>query len=211
LNPDVVIGMLPFSAADLDSMRVSGVPRIVPDPNQPANWEGSGSVIVGPSLQVRHLAELGHRKLAFAGTEDPRLAILVQARLAAARQEASRLALPPLDLRAVDLRDGSAAEAVLAWRQNGVSGVVAYNDDIAAVVTGAAVRAGIAVPSDLAVIGHDDSPIAEMFVPSLSTIHTDDIGFGRQLAGIALHAADGRPAPEEDPAFTATVIRREST
>jgi DNA-binding LacI/PurR family transcriptional regulator len=89
--------------------------------------------------------------------------------------------------------------------------VIAYNDDVAAVVVGAALRAGLEVPGQLAVVGHDDTPLAAIFVPSLSSVHQDDVGLGRQLAAVALNAADGRPLPDGDPALTATLVRREST
>jgi hypothetical protein len=39
----------------------------------------------------------------------------------------------------------------------------------------------------------------------------DDVGSGRQLAAVALNAADGHPLPEGDPSLTATLVRREST
>lgn len=42
----------------------------------------------------------------------------------------------------------------------GVDGVVAYNDDVAAIVVGAASRLGIPVPDDLSVVGHDDTPLS---------------------------------------------------
>jgi DNA-binding LacI/PurR family transcriptional regulator len=211
LNPDVVVGFLPFPAEDVESMRSSGVMAIIPDPDAPASWEESGDITVGPSLQVEHLHGLGHSRLGFAATDDPRLASLVDARLAAARAAAHRLGLPPLVTQYVALHDGSAAAAIAAWRAAGVTAVAAYNDDVAAISTGAAIRSGVNVPGELAIIGHDDSPISEMFVPALSTIHQNTEGLGRQLAELALHAADGRPLPEGDPAFTASVVRREST
>ncbi|WP_210479593.1 LacI family DNA-binding transcriptional regulator [Naasia sp. SYSU D00948] len=212
LNPDVVMGMLPFAAADVESMRASGVPHILPSPDVPPSWEQGASVTVGPSLQVQHLVELGHRRLGFAASSDPRLSKLVEARSAAVRAEAARKGLPEVAELAVGIGDTSAAAgAVATWRADEVTAVVAYNDDVAAMVAGAAIRSGVSVPSELAIIGHDDSPLAGMFVPSLTSVHLDDAGFGRQLAAIALHAAEGLPLPDADPAFAARVVRREST
>lgn len=74
---------------------------------------------------------------------------------------------------------------------HGASAVVAYNDDVAALVVGAAVRHGIAVSDQLAVVGHDSTPIAELFVP---LPHVDQRRHRR--AALALTAAAGAPAPE---------------
>ncbi|MGO4752390.1 substrate-binding domain-containing protein [Streptomyces sp. 2MCAF27] len=50
----------------------------------------------------------------------------------------------------------------------------------------------MSVPGDLAVIGHDDMPLATMFVPSISSVRTDTAGLGRHLAELALHEVEGR-------------------
>src|SRR4051812_42919145 len=112
LNPDVVIGMLPFSEDDIESLHANGVNRIVPDPDGAAAWEEGASITTGPSLQVRHLHELGHRRIAFAAPADARLAGLVEARLRATRETAAALDIEEVDVRSVDPTDGSAAEAI---------------------------------------------------------------------------------------------------
>lgn len=212
LDPEVVVGMRPFDADELASMRACGITKIFPasefgqtDPDVPV-------IDAGPVLQVRHLFELDHRRLAFAASPDPRLAPLVEVRERIAQDTAARLGLDRLDVRAVDHRDESARHAVMAWHEAGVTGVVAYNDDSAAVVAGAALRAGIAVPDELAVIGADDTPLASMFVPSLSTVRLDIAEVGRYVARLALNKADGRPAPTAAPnTGAAVVVAREST
>ncbi|QHC58812.1 substrate-binding domain-containing protein [Rathayibacter sp. VKM Ac-2760] len=88
--------------------------------------------------------------------------------------------------------------------------VVAYNDDVAALVVGAAIRLGLSLPQDLAVVGHDDSPLAQLIVPSLTTVHVDDAGLGQYFAQLALSAAAGAPAPRRDAESRLSVVRRES-
>lgn len=212
LDPDVVIGMLPFSEKDLASMRASGITTIVPDPQtEPAEWQKGPSVVAGPELQVSHLAGLGHSRIAFAAPDDSRLARIIDARLAVARDTAVRLGLTGMDDRRINVHDASSRSAVLEWSRDGITGVVAYNDEIAAAIAGAALREGISVPGQLAVIGHDDTPLAELFVPSLSSIRLDIEGLGRQIAMTALNAADGRGVAAEDPPLVADLVRREST
>lgn len=211
LDPEVVVGMGPFDADEMASMRACGITKIFPDPDRGSEVPELPVINSGPELQVRHLHELGHRRLAFAGSPDPRLALLVAAREDLARQCAAGLGLDRLDSRVVDHRDGSASRAVDTWCAAGVTGVVAYNDDTAAAVVGAAVRAGVAVPGQLAVIGADDTPLAALFVPSLSSVRLDIEGVGRRVAELALHEADGRPLPSPAPDITAEVVVREST
>ncbi|MET8052644.1 LacI family DNA-binding transcriptional regulator [Streptosporangium sp. NPDC005286] len=211
LTPDVVLGIGPFSDEEAASMRACGVTKIIPDPGQSETMDEAPTIIAGPALQVEHLHDLGHRHLAFAATADPRASSLLQARAGAAQRTAARLGLDPLDVRAIEYRGDSAAAAVRHWHKAGVTGVVAYNDDVAAMMVGAAIRAGLSVPGDLAVIGHDDIPLAAVFVPSISSVSIDAAGLGRYFAAVALHVADGRPLPHRDFDSDATLVAREST
>ncbi|MGW4125708.1 LacI family DNA-binding transcriptional regulator [Nocardia sp. NPDC004711] len=205
LAPDVVIGLANFGPAQLDSLHASGVGQILT-----GALGDSESATAGTRVQVRYLHSRGHRRLAFAAPRDERLGDLAQARIAAAQAEAAALGLEPLDVAAVEQADGSADQAVRNWRDAGVTGVVAYNDISAAVVVGAAVRAGIGVPAPLAVIGHDDTRLADTFVPSLSSVRMDAVALGRQVAELALHAAGHLPVPPDPVSPEFTVVRRES-
>ncbi|WP_262059481.1 LacI family DNA-binding transcriptional regulator [Streptomyces sp. STR69] len=210
LTPDVVLGFSSFDADELASMRACGVTRIVPAPERPMTLDDWPALTTGTALQIEHLYEQGHRRIAFAAPADPHTSLL-DSRVHTARQTAARLGLDPIDIRPVDHRDGSAREAVRRWRAEGITGVAAYNDDSAAAVVGAAVRAGVSVPDELAVIGHDDTPLAAMFIPSISTVRIDIVSLGRHFAAFALHEADGRPLPSRDSTADTVVIAREST
>jgi DNA-binding LacI/PurR family transcriptional regulator len=211
LNPDVVFGYTPFSADDIASLHACGITAIIPEPGQRHDLGDTAVISTGPRLQVEHLHALGHTRLAYACSADPRVEQLSVARARSAQAAAAALGLPPLDEQAVDSQDGSARRAVRHWREQRITGVVAYNDDIAAAVIGAAVRAGVDVPAKLAVVGHDDSPITSLFVPSISSVHVDASGLGRYLAEIALHKAAGQPLQVGEPSVEATVVVREST
>ncbi|OHV45384.1 LacI family transcriptional regulator [Parafrankia soli] len=211
LTPDSVFGFTSFSPDEIASMRGCGIRRIFPDPARQEPLDLSLAVSAGPRLQVEHLYEHGRRQLAYAAFADPLPSSLVQARHDAARERAHSLDLPPVDIRYIDYRDGSADDAVRAWHGAGVTGVVAFNDDVAAAVVSAAIRIGIRIPDDLAVIGHDDSPIATMFVPALSTVRFDTATLGRGFAEYAINQTEGRPLPDWRPPVSAILVRREST
>ncbi|MBT2539091.1 substrate-binding domain-containing protein [Arthrobacter sp. ISL-69] len=72
-----------------------------------------------------------------------------------------------------------------------------------------AVRTGIRVPEDLSVVGHDNSPLAARYMPSISSVAVDMERLGLYMAGVALHLAEGHPLPEP-PSGAASLVRRES-
>lgn len=212
LRPDVVLGMAPLPRSTVSAMRDSGVQHVLATvaEDQPEAGEDGLPYTEGPRIQVEHLVELGHSRLAFAGSTDPRLADLVRDRRARASRTLLELTGSGFAADA-DLDHGTAAEVVRGWSDRGVDGVVAYNDDIAALVAGAVIRSGRTVPGDVAIIGHDDSPLASLFVPSLTSVRVDTAGWGRYLAQLALSAVTDVPEPETGPDTEARLIVREST
>jgi DNA-binding LacI/PurR family transcriptional regulator len=159
---------------------------------------------------VEHLVDRGRRRLAFAGSTDPRLADLVGQRRALTRARAAELIGEPL-IADEDIDETSVASALAQWIDNGVDGVVAYNDDVAALIVGAALRAGVDIPGRIAIVGHDDTPLARLYVPALSSVRVDSAGLGRYLAQLALSAALGSPPPLAGPETEAVLVVRETT
>lgn len=207
LEPAVVIGYGQFSAEDLADMKSVGIRNIISDEGgerSPSEFRS------GPTLQAEHLLDLGHTRLGFACPVDPRLEEFAAARLELVRQVCSEAGVPLPIARQVDYQDGSAASALTAWRESGVTAVVAYNDETAADVISAAARQGMHIPEDLSVIGHDDSPLAARYLPSISSVAVDMEQLGMYTAAIALHHAEGHPHPDI-PADTAKIVQRESS
>ncbi|OHV45715.1 LacI family DNA-binding transcriptional regulator [Pseudofrankia sp. BMG5.36] len=211
LSPDLVVGTIPFNSPDVASMLACGVRQIYPDPDRPDPPDVSLAISAGPELQVDHLHERGHRNLIFAAFVEARTSSMVLARHQAASDRARFQGLAALGLERINYRDDSPDDAVRRWIDAGITGVVAFNDDVAAAIASAAVRAGLRMPADIAVIGHDDSPIATMFVPALSTIRIDTAALGRGFADFVLHRVDRRPLPASLTLPNLTVVRRETT
>lgn len=211
LRPDVVIGMAPFTRDQLAEIRGSGVQQIIPP--VAAGEEGAVGDLGfadGPRLQVEHLLGRGRRRLAFAGSTDARIADLVAQRRELARRTLMTQTGAGFVAEATIIEE-TAADRLRAWLDQGVDGVVAYNDDIAGVVLSAALRSGIAVPEQLAIVGHDDTPLARLLVPALSTVRVDNAGLGRFLAELALSAATGSAPPLAGPETDAHLVVRETT
>jgi hypothetical protein len=127
-------------------MRACGVRTIYPDPSRENLPDTSLTISAGPNLQIDHLHARGHRRLVYAAFTDPRTAALAAARHEAARARAGTLGLVPPDLARIDHRDESVEAAIRRWRDTSVTGVAAYNDDIAATVTIAADGDGVLRP-----------------------------------------------------------------
>ncbi|ONH31623.1 substrate-binding domain-containing protein [Pseudofrankia asymbiotica] len=60
-------------------------------------------------------------------------------------------------------------------------------------------------------VGHDDSPIATMFVPALSTIRIETAALGRGFADFVLHLVDRRPLPTGLTAPRPVLVHRETS
>jgi len=155
----------------------------------------------GMRMVTEHLLELGHREIAFVGGA----AHLehVQARVGAwkAALAAAGVAPGPVAHTPAD------AAAVL---DHGPTAVVHTSDGLAAACLGAARARGLSVPEDLSVTGFDDSPLAALASPPLTSVRVDYAGFGESAAAALLAAIAREPAPPYR-APAAEVVVRAST
>ena len=158
------------------------------------------------ALQVGHLGMKGHTRIAVALPE--RDNPLSEARLHFATEVAAKRGIDPPARFAVPRLREAAAAALRGFRAAypGVTAIAAYSDDIALRVLAAATDLGVRVPSDLAVIGHDETEHAALATPALTTVRIDAEAYGRQAARTILGLPPGRltPAP-------ARIIARLST
>jgi LacI family transcriptional regulator len=88
--------------------------------------------------------------------------------------------------------------------------IFASNDYMAAGVMKAAQMKRIKIPSELCIIGFDDSPIAEQLWPSLSTIRQPVEEMACHAAKILLGTVDGLSEKTESKEFKSELILRES-
>ncbi len=128
----------------------------------------------GAASMMRHLIDRCRvRRVIFVGGLATNLDTI--ARLAACRQvlAESGLSLGPQDVYHLDYQYETAYE--LAGRQVGSWAgpghcVFAANDEMASGIVDAATAAGLSVPHDLAVVGFDDTRVARMTRPPLTTV-----------------------------------------
>lgn len=179
---------------------VPGVPDVVPN-NEPGIIEA-----------VRHLAELGHRHLAFLSgpvnswINTDRWNLLMKAALAAG------MTIVEIGNNEPTLDSGFAAiDKVLA---SGVSAVVTYNDLMAIGLLKAARERGLEIPGALSVIGFDNIFGSDFTNPPLSTIQLplESTGADAVQAVLTLLDAENRDdAQVAESAIKTSLLIRNST
>jgi DNA-binding LacI/PurR family transcriptional regulator len=160
--------------------------------------------------QVEHLAATGHHRLGFALPDDDRLSAFAQPRLEGARRECARLGLDEPVTRTVALDTASAGQAIRHWRRTRprVTGICAYNDEVALAVLAGLRAHHLSAPADLAVIGVDNIAAGALVEPALTTIATGMSTLGHHLASAVINALDGKPtAPGPGPDIIQLVRR----
>jgi DNA-binding LacI/PurR family transcriptional regulator len=161
-------------------------------------------------VQAEHLAATGHRLLGFASPDDPRVTGFAEPRLDGVRTACADRGLDAPHVQTVAMTVDAAAVAVRAWVDSGVTGVCAYNDDVALAVLAGARAAGVAVPDDLAVIGVDDIPAAPFASPPLTTVDSDQGVVAQYIAALVTRQLSGKPLPRRPGSDVIHLVRRES-
>jgi DNA-binding LacI/PurR family transcriptional regulator len=144
-------------------------------------------------VQAEHLAASDRRTLAYAYPTDDRVSTFAAPRLRGVQQACAELGLAAPVVGSVALESSSADAAVAAWREAGVDGICAYNDELAIALLAALHRSGQTVPGDVAVVGVDDIPLARVSDPPLTTVVSDTATMARYLTEIVVGDIDGRP------------------
>jgi LacI family transcriptional regulator len=149
--------------------------------------------VTGSALAVRHLADLGHRRIA---TITGMLATHPgRDRLRGYREEMQRWGLDYREDYVVHgdyyFDSGVAATSQLLALDQPPTAIVAASDLMALGAIRAATEAGLRIPQDLSVVGFDDIPWAEHASPPLTTLRQDKHGLGTAAGEALLRQLDG--------------------
>ena len=136
-------------------------------------------------LQIRYLAERGHRHIALALPEGEPLAPV---RERFTNEVAEMLELPAVTTCVIPktLEEVVTALAALREAHPEITAIAGFSDFAALRVLAAMRTLGLRAPDDWAVIGFDASEYAEMSTPTLTTLTADAEGHGRLAARRAL-------------------------
>jgi LacI family transcriptional regulator/LacI family repressor for deo operon, udp, cdd, tsx, nupC, and nupG len=117
---------------------------------------------------AEHLHALGHRTVVYLAGPDN---YSDQNRRAGLHAACTRLGLESVVLGPFPARFASGVRAADVVLAAGATAVIAFNDDIAAGLVNRFADRGVRVPDDVSVVGHDDTALAEMVTPRLTTVH----------------------------------------
>ncbi len=179
---------------------------------------GYASVVVSDERSAarqmgEHLIALGHRRIAL--ITGPMRFFSAQEREAGLRDAliAAGLSLPDQYRREGDYGYDSArlAAASLLDQAQPPTAVFASNDIMAAAVLKTALERGLSLPADLSVAGFDDSDIAVMVSPALTTIRRPFLEMARDATSQLLSLIGAPREGPVDPAAQLTLVVREST
>ncbi len=179
-----------YTTAYVNALARAGLPLVVLDPlhlpHSGVNSVGATN-FAGGLAATQHLLSLGHRGIAYLG--GPTLAASHQARAHGYRaaMEAAGAAVPSAYVRAGEFtyQAGLAGAAALLALPEPPTAVFAGNDEIALGAIEAARVRGLRIPEDLSVVGFDDTFLAQMASPPLTTVRQPL----REMGGVALRTA----------------------
>ncbi|MFM2479789.1 LacI family DNA-binding transcriptional regulator [Celerinatantimonas sp. YJH-8] len=143
---------------------------------------------------VLYLISQGHKKIAFVTSDE---SYLYAQRRRAGYEDALRsagIAIRPDYIQAVGGLDyplGELGAHRLLTLNEPPTAIFAVSDTLAIGVMKAIFRAKLRIPEDIAVIGFDDIPIANMFEPSLTTIAQPSFEIGQKAMKMLIHRING--------------------
>lgn len=174
---------------------VVGRPESVPDE---AGWVRNDDES-GARLALDHLHERGHERIAFVhGSARP---------ASRARRDTYRALVT--DPREFDASGHGIAQLLDEAKRGPVSAAFATNDRIAATILAEAADRGVRVPEDLAVVGYDNTELATLVRPRLTSVDQPRTAMGADATGQALAMLLGEE-PQRHVAEPTLVVRESS-
>ena len=184
------------SGEELQQLLDGGYRFVVIDPLMPLD-EGIPSVSAahtsGANQAMRHLLELGHRRIAhiagprgWLATEDRRRGYL------SALAGAGILPDPALQVESIpEIPPGREAATQLLDLPEPPTAIFAFNDNIAIGAVQVARERGLRVPEDLSVVGFDDVEGATIVSPALTTVRQPLAEMGRTAVSLLTRLLEG--------------------
>jgi LacI family transcriptional regulator len=205
-----------LTAFDLAALARARLPLVVIDPVTLATTEltSIGSTnFAGGLAATRHLIDLGHRRIAYVG--GPVTSACNQARLQGYRAalESAGLSAPAEYVRHGNFmhEDGLVQGGAVLDLAEPPTAVFAGSDETAAGVLEAARERGLRIPEDLSVVGFDDTEVARLSSPALTTVRQPLGDMGKVALRTALRLADDEEIDSHHVELATELVVRQST
>lgn len=198
----------------LDVLEQIGLPTVVvgsvpsPENTWPTVWlddaDATGTVL-------RYLHALGHRRIGHVAgpTHFEHTVLRIQAlqEFAATAPLQSARSLPT-DYSAAA---GAAATRTLLSQPERPTAIIFDNDILAVAGLGVAAEMGVAVPQEVSIVSFDDSTMAQLVRPALTSLTRDTVGLGEHAARLLLRQLDSAERLPSQPGPPLTLSVRAST
>ena len=203
----------------LNTVVAAGVPAVLVTSGRPAPGFSAVSIndLEAAREMTRHLLGLGHRRIAFINGHPGHTASSQRFRgyMEGMNEAGLEVGADQVAQGFFTYRSGlEAAERLLSNGFNPTA-IFACNDDMAAAAMAIAHRRGMEVPDDLAVAGFDDTPLATMVWPELTTVRRPIADMARQAVRLLIEQVRAKRAgtsqPVEHNLLNFTLVTREST
>ncbi|WP_028804803.1 LacI family DNA-binding transcriptional regulator [Streptomyces sp. 142MFCol3.1] len=205
-----------YTAAHLKELARVGLPLVVLDPlHLPDSRVHSvgATNFSGGLTATRHLLSLGHRRVAYLG--GPAMAVCNQARMHGYRaaMEAEGAPVPDAYVRPGEFtyETGLLGAAALLDLKEPPTAIFTGNDEIALGVIETARARGLRIPEDLSVVGFDDTDLAHMASPPLTTVRQPLREMGGAALRTALRLANGDKVESHHIELATELVVRAST
>ncbi len=205
-----------YTTAHLKELARSGLPLVVLDPlHLPDSRVHSvgATNFAGGLAATRHLLSLGHRRIAYLG--GPATAVCNQARMHGYRaaMEAEGAQVPDAYVRTGEFthETGLSGAAALLALHEPPTAIFAGNDEIALGVVETARARGLRIPEDMSVVGFDDTSLARMASPPLTTVRQPLQEMGGAALRTALRLANGEKVESHHIELATELVVRAST
>jgi LacI family transcriptional regulator len=167
----------------------------------------------GIGLAVRHLAALGHTRIAHIAGPARLSTGMMRLRgfnLAISELSLSKVANTVIEAESFSREAGRAACLKLLATRPDITAIVAANDLIALGCYDAFKERGIKCPEDISIAGYNDAPFMDMVQPALTTVQIQQREMGAEAARLLLARMQGQEVAG-DVWLRPTLVERSST
>lgn len=200
----------------LEELQRSDIPMVMVN----RRAEGIEAPYVGPDdaagieLAVRHLAQLGHRRIAHvAGPATTSTGVARARAFGGAVRELGLDHGPELMVTCTQWTEGAGAAGLrqLLDGTDGVTAVVAGNDLIALGCYDVCAERRIDCPDELSIVGFNDMPFLDKLRPPLTTVSVPNTQIGTDAARLLLEALHGTDRSARSVLLPTSLVERGST
>lgn len=214
---DGAIVLLPEeTSAELHALRSSGYQFVVADPRMPLDADipaVSASHRAGAKAATDHLLALGHRRIGH--VSGPRGWAATEERIDGYHAALAASGVLPSSELVVEgdfeSPTGYAAALRLLALSEPPTAIFASNDNMAFGVLQAARERGLSPPDDLSIVGFDDTELARMVTPRLTTVRQPLAELGRTAVNLLARLLDGQRVEALRVELATRLVVREST